>query len=823
MWSLRGQQMEPIDAAFQAFQSFRSTLVDYDATIFTEQDTRVKVIDKILQEVLGWPLAEIQTEPPAGQGFVDYRLSVNGHARCVVEAKRDGRSLGLEGRTAGRPHKLSGPVFKSEAAVEGIRQSISYCAYKGAELACVTNGREWLIFRGSRIGDGLDVLSGMGFVFPSLEGVAEQFKLFWDLISFDSASAFSYRPHFQEAEGAPVRSIAFSKPVRPPGSQKFLRSDLGADISKVMSQFLGRLSGDNDTDLLAECFVDTPESRKADLQLARISEDLLNQISSLETTDASALQEVIQRTIDSQKNSFVVIVGTKGAGKSTFIDRFFKLVLAEPLTKQCAVAKVDLKASTGDPDTVVAWLQRRVLLAIELAAFEGRSPSFDEIRGMFYFQEYVRLSTGPLKELYDSDKSAFKIEFGQRIDSMRQDDPQAYLAGVLRHIAAGRGKLPVLVFDNADHFTIEFQERVYQYARSLFEDALCLVILPITDRTSWQLSRQGALQSFEHEALFLPTPPTRRVLAKRIACLESRIAQERAQAGQYFTEKGIRLSLDDLAGFTATLQRVFIDTDSIAEWIGNLSNADVRRALQLSSQLIASPHLQVADLVKASWVDRGKKPSVPAWRVKNALVRSSYDIYPSGQNEFVQNVFALAEEVEASPLTGTRLLKLLSDAPDREHEGHFLQVEHILDYMTAMQVSHRASLSWLDSLLKTGLCFSYDPTLTNVYEAQRIEISPSGRQHLSWSVNDRDYIKAMAEVTPLRDRSVFEVLRDLDRRPEREVWEKRTKVFAGYLLDEDSRYCQVPGHEAYKGQLELSDLLSRMAGEPIRQVGPRQA
>ena len=48
-------------------------------------------------------------------------------------------------------YKLSGPVFKNATVQEGIEQAVHYSAYKGAELACVTNGREWIIFRSNRI------------------------------------------------------------------------------------------------------------------------------------------------------------------------------------------------------------------------------------------------------------------------------------------------------------------------------------------------------------------------------------------------------------------------------------------------------------------------------------------------------------------------------------------------------------------------------------------------------------------------------------------------------------------------------------------------
>src|SRR6185436_2721196 len=94
--------------------------------------------------------------------------------------------------------------------------------------------------------------------------------------------------------------------------------------------------------------------------------------------------------------------------------------------------------------------------------------------------------------------------------------PLDYILALLRNLVSGRKQIPCIVVDNADHFSIDFQEKVFQFARSLFEQEFCIVIMPITDKTSWHLSRQGALQSFENEALLLPTPSAKRVLERRI-------------------------------------------------------------------------------------------------------------------------------------------------------------------------------------------------------------------------------------------------------------------------------------------------------------------
>ena len=162
--------MQPLDAAYERLTEVLPQIAQDLGSAVTEADTRLRAVDRVLIEVLGWPRSDIAT--------ADYVCKAESRSRLVVEAKRDGRVLGVDNRAC-TTYKLSGPVFKSEAAREGVLQAISYCGSKNAELAVVTNGREWIVLRGSRLGDGTDTRDGMAFVFPSLAAIDSKFSLFW--------------------------------------------------------------------------------------------------------------------------------------------------------------------------------------------------------------------------------------------------------------------------------------------------------------------------------------------------------------------------------------------------------------------------------------------------------------------------------------------------------------------------------------------------------------------------------------------------------------------------------------------------------------------
>jgi hypothetical protein len=519
--------MEPIDSAKEKFDAFVeqiNTLGFWDS-INSEADVRMKIIDPVFCDILGWPKQELHLESSAGKQFIDYCGTIKGLNRLIIETKKEARDLGVNAEHAARYFKLNGAVFATEAAKEGIDQAIRYCGHKNVELACVTNGRQWAIFRGARGIDGTNTLDGLACTFGSLEGIQGKFKEFYELLSYNSIEEYSYRAAFRQAEGQPIRQKTVKAPARDPASRSMMPAGkLSQDLDRVMQSFFRDLTGEQDAEARRACFVTTSESTAAERGLERISEDLREKVKSLNTESTSELTEAIQRVKETKKDELVLLVGTKGAGKTTFIDRFFADVLPKKILDDCVIVRIDLSKSGGNSEGVARWLDEHFLEAAEGATFPKGSPTYDEIQGMF-FGEYQRWSEGHAKHLYESDKTQFKIEFGRHIENIRQTRPHYYITHLLFRIVQAHQKIPCLVFDNADHFDVPFQQAVFNYAHSLCTEAICLVILPITDTTSWQLAKQGPLQSFYTDSFFLPTPPTELVLRKRIEYIEMKICR----------------------------------------------------------------------------------------------------------------------------------------------------------------------------------------------------------------------------------------------------------------------------------------------------------
>lgn len=231
--------MEAIDAALTTFKVFVEKVKDpaYWDSINSEEDVRMKIVNPVFTEILGWPIADIHCESSAGKQFIDYRGTINGLNRLIIEAKKEARDLGINEDHAARFFQLKGAVFHTEAAREGIDQAIRYCGHKNVDLACLTNGRQWAIFRG-RGKEGTDTMDNLACVFGSLDAVVTKFKDFYELLSYESVQGNTFRGIFGQAENQPVRQKTIKFAARPPDSREMVKADkLHIDLEKIMHTF----------------------------------------------------------------------------------------------------------------------------------------------------------------------------------------------------------------------------------------------------------------------------------------------------------------------------------------------------------------------------------------------------------------------------------------------------------------------------------------------------------------------------------------------------------------------------------------------------------
>lgn len=813
-----------IDEAKVAFDLLHECWKHILQNIDNEADTRFKLIDQILADVLGWHrLGDFNLERYSESGYADYVLSADGRDRMVVEAKR-ANSI-LVDTSAKSTQYLTANSSVLKPAQLGLKQAQNYCVDSGTTFALLTSGLEWIAYWAVREG-GRKPSEGKVIVFPSLDAISNDFSRFWDLFSREALLEERYKIRIREVEGLRVQSSEVLKPVLKPSELKFLtKSPLSIDLDRVFKEFFSSMAGQNDPEMLAKCFVESKESKEADINLEKIASTLISRLEIMSSEHGMQLQEHMKIALSSKRGEFVLIIGNKGAGKTTFVERFFSLVLPTQLRQECIVLRIDVGDSTGDRETVVSWLDHEMLAALEAALFINGKATNDQLQGIFY-SEYCRWREGPYKVLYETDKPSFKIKFGEYLEGLRSNDMHFYIEHLLRDIVENRKKMPCLVFDNTDHFDEKFQESVFQYAQSLFRTVFSFVICPITDRTIWELSKHGPLQSYDTTSFYLPVPAMKSVLEKRVNFIKQKLEEEQSHGdrGEYFLGRGIRLSIQDISAFAACIEEIFITNEGISRIIGGLANFDIRRSLQLSQRIVTSPHLKIDELITL-YLSDGNLP-VRSRSIYMAILCGDSNHFVTTSNSLVTNLYEVQGDALTSPLISASILRFYSDIESQAGEDVLTahsSIDDAIQYFNSMGISASTVKLHSQRLAKQHLLSNYNAAENDLNEDSRMRITPAGKIHLEWFLNNSSYITELGLATPLRNNLVRDGLVALWGRggkKSREDWDLFVQGFAQYCLEEDAMFVSLPSTNSYRSQRDLREQFrNRWSANLVKSIG----
>ena len=804
--------MTALDDAHLRLAQITNDATGPDVVIASEEDTKLQLINRVLFEALSWTPKCVSAERKHSNGYSDYIVTDSDRPNFLLEAKRLGNlTISVANSHQYRVLKLSGPSLQK--CLDGINQAAGYASPHGIPIAVLTDGSAWIIFKPHVPGEFF--LNKEAFVFPTLAAVSSNFDVFYDLLSRPSVQNKHYAALFDQIHNP---RILLDRPLVPPFSDaeinRTLKSEISFDLESVFDSFFNRMQGDEDPDLLIECFVETRESRIADFSLEKMTKQVLGNISPESQDVDQQLSHLIGRTVEQDGGISVFIIGPTGSGKSTFLDRFFRKTLSPTIRQHVVPLRLNFLDSSGTRDVLQRWMTERLIELIEDYSFTGGHPTWEQLQGL-YFTEYQRRSRGVDAVLYDRDRNLFREKFGQYMARQVEDDREGYLRRLLTDLVLNRKKMPLIIIDNTDEFDLEVKKAIFQYAQALRRHTKhCMVIQPVTDKSAWSFSRTDLFAIYSTKSFFLPTPPPREVFRKRIDYIRRQISTnpDEKSAKRYLSQRGIQVSIGNLERFASELEQQFVNHERTAKLLGELANYNIRVTLNLGRRVMTSAQFRIEDILAAR--AKGGRRGTSWAQFLNALLKGDHDMYREGDIPEVVNVFQVDGDVRQSPLLRLRILALLQSIGNaaRDVEGKHLSAGSIHDYFEAWGSTEAATDRALQWLVDNRLVEKFDPSVSGLARDQRLAITYAGRAHLRLALDEDVYFEQMGLTTALPEEAVAEDIREEYRRGGK-YQERMGRVrnrFAEHLLESDREQMTQPlegGH--YSGQEEIGRRISR--------------
>ncbi|HHY9357142.1 TPA: hypothetical protein ACV73J_003209 [Escherichia coli] len=288
-----------------------------------EAETRLKIIDQILFEVLKWTRDDVSVETRVSEDgettFADYVIKTASTA-FIIEAKKIGQAFDtkqFDRRLKLNNNNLSGPFG------DAIIQARDYCRKLSIQFAVVTNGEQWVIFPANRT-DQVAFNSSYAIVFNNLQSaLKDDYTEFYDLLSRKAVINSSLEVTLLGNREDQIEERRLKNTVR-----KSISYDAKNPIYPLVEEAIITSFSDTiteiDNDLFERCYVNTPDRMKFDRRInmhISKSQHLFSTapIRPMQKRDANAFKESLLRAKKNSKPLAIVILGTVGAGKTTFL------------------------------------------------------------------------------------------------------------------------------------------------------------------------------------------------------------------------------------------------------------------------------------------------------------------------------------------------------------------------------------------------------------------------------------------------------------------------------------------------------------------------
>jgi len=586
----------PVEEAAKKLRDFLATSV-IDREKLNEAETRLLIIDEILG-ILGWSKSEYNPEIPASEpsGYTDYRLSIDGQSRLVVEAKRRGLLQPL-------PKPIRNPQYENSFLYNHcspemkslLEQCRRYCASLGLLHAVATTGDIWIILltfkRGVEWGD-LKAL-----VFHSLEDVLARFSEFYGLISREAVRNNSLEEKFG--------SMFIIKPpsaIRPGEgiihSSNIEQVPYRQTISTFFDYFMTDITRPSQKDMLEHCYVGNTETNDFSRDLQQILRyDAILEHAEVESQEVSALKtssEELESQAFSGSPRTILLIGNIGAGKSTFIHKFVqeetesnktrseqRLCVLVDLIDEVTTISLDREEEQHIAELV---LDRLFELLKEKPQFEDKLDPYSSNVQRVCFENLLARFRKRKQLLYQEDRKQYDIEAEEHLYQLCEEKKYDYLVRYIQYLRKKRYKIWI-AFDNVDRGTYSYQQFIYGFAHRLAKGAYCMALLTLRQDTFKEAQEAGFLDVRGTDTVFqLHAPEFRQVVSRRRKYIDRTI--EKNEISKQF--KG---NLPLVTLLNEHLKYLVLQQESsIRLLITTFSMNNVRYALAMLANYYTSPH-----------------------------------------------------------------------------------------------------------------------------------------------------------------------------------------------------------------------------------------
>lgn len=636
-----------------------------------EANTRHKIIDFIIHDVLSWPKNRVSLEEHVHTGYADYVLKKNGEdAVLVIEAKKEGVFFELpiaysNNETScfiGIKKLISSPNIN-----EAISQVKNYCFDLGCEYACITNGHEWIFFKTFEKGKKWDSLQA--FVVRDLQFFLQEYTKAINQFSFTAVIDNSALPTLLTSAPPKDRSIYFPKEKIPSYAHAITSNRLANRLRPIAKRYFGVID-DSDRDFMDSCYVSQREYQGTFEGMRSLIKDSLSPyfeeygIQQLEDTGKGGqLGGRLAKNLKNKRASDVLVLfGGKGAGKSTFIKRLLHHNPPRWLQDSAIVSIVDLLNVPEDIEVI-----RKTIWDSLVTSFD-RENLLDSDRQTLIQELFLdRFEVAQKQNLAGLGKSteAYNVTLNQLVSEWKND--KVYCAKKLVENWAKQGKGVIVVVDNTDQYSSETQDFCFTSAQEIAKQLNCMALISMREERFFDSKIHGVLDAFQKSGFHISSPKPAEVFKKRIDYIIDLIKGKR-KGNETISFPDEKFNSECINYLNILTREFSNDTSPLNSFLTACAHGDIRLSLDLFNSFLLSGYTNVDEMLGSGhWTFKIHQV------IKPVMIPTRY-FYDENLSD-IPNIFQIRSTRHGSHFTALRILRKISKGVDISSPAYFSVAE----------------------------------------------------------------------------------------------------------------------------------------------------
>lgn len=718
----------------------------------SEADTRVKIIDRILEEVLYWPESEITREEKATNGFMDYVLRLHGKPHVTIEAKKEGVSFVFPITETRKFFSLSGALLTDKNIAASIMQVRKYCDDESIRYAIATNGYAWIIFRAIR--DDIPWRKGMARVFQSLDKIKDNFTEFWNLLSYeaithgslDSQFGPSHRPK-RELHRVTDRLFNADSPLQ--------RNRLNAQLHPLIRKIFEDIADQDQIEILQSCYIYSGSLKIISKDLDVVITDSIPRLLRDEGTepilqkkmDAGVLGESIADAIKAEPGQLFLLLGGIGSGKTTLLKRYQRTVGREILENNAVWFHIDFLKGPLNPYEMEHFVWQTVL---EQLRSRYNTPHMETRRDIKRaFREHIdALKETALIHIKEGTEE-FEKELSPYLEKW-QEDLLEYVPRLLSICRIKRRKGVVFFIDNVDQLSPDYQAQIFLLGQRITRIINAITVIALREESYYTASIQKTFTAYTNRKFHIASPRFSYLIGSRIT-FALQYLEGLPGLINIIDSKGISIDKRAIADLLKIVQySIFEQNKYISSFIETICYGNMRRALQMFTTFLVSG---VTDVDKMLNIYRRDGAYYVAFHefVKSIMLEDRR--YYKESHSQVMNLFNCGNYNNSGHFTSLRVLRFLLDyrsTSSREGKG-FCDLAQVIGFFEDVFDNREDLITTINALVARQLVEANDRSTEDISHATHIRITSAGWYYLRHLVFSFAYLDLVLQDTPFND------------------------------------------------------------------------